>query len=143
MSLQNLPVGNHHNCQVARLVVRRIPIKGIFSITTEITKDFAIYHDGNNQMRPLTAINGILLGSCVAITVSLTAVLVVFLVLGDDYPRLQGEFDALVASVLIFLGMTAISAASFYTLVINHKARFIAQAALWGGLVATTLYYLP
>lgn len=94
-------------------------------------------------MRPLTAVTGILLGSCVAITVSLAAVLVVFLILGDDYPRLQSEFDALVASVLIFLVMTAISAASFYTLVINHKARYIAQAALWGGLVATTLYYLP
>ena len=94
-------------------------------------------------MRPLTAINGILLGSCVAITVSLAAVLVVFLVLGDDYPRVQSEFDALLASVLIFLGMTAISGVSFYTLLINHKTRFIAQAALWGGLAATTLYYLP
>ena len=79
-------------------------------------------------MRPLTAINGILLGSCVAITVSLAAVLVVFLILGDDYPRLQTEFNALVASLLIFLGMTAISAASFYTLLINHKWRHIAQA---------------
>jgi hypothetical protein len=94
-------------------------------------------------MRPLTAITGILLGSCVAITVSLSAVLVVFLILGDDYPRLQSEFDALVSSVLIFIVMTAISAASFYTLIINHKARYLAQAALWGGLVATTLYYLP
>mgnify|MGYP001031587017 CR=1 FL=1 len=94
-------------------------------------------------MRPLTAVTGILLGSCVAITVSLAAVLVVFLVLGDDYPRLQSEFDALVSSLLIFLVMTAISAASFYTLVINHKARYIAQAALWGGLAATALYYLP
>ena len=94
-------------------------------------------------MRPLTAITGILLGSCVAITVSLAAVLVVFLVLGDDYPRLQNEFDALVSSVLIFLIMTAISATSFYTLVINHKSRYIAQAALWGGIAATTLYYLP
>lgn len=94
-------------------------------------------------MRPLTAVTAILLGSCVAITISLAAVLVVFLVLGDDYPRLQSEFDALVSSVLIFLVMTAISAASFYTLIINHKARYIAQAALWGGVVATTLYYLP
>ena len=94
-------------------------------------------------MRPLTAVTGILLGSCVAITISLAAVLVVFLVLGDEYPRLQSEFDALVSSVLIFLVMTAISATSFYTLIINHKARYIAQAALWGGLLATTLYYLP
>ena len=94
-------------------------------------------------MRPLTAINGILLGSCVAISVSLAAVLVIFLFLGDDYPRVQNEFNALVTSLLIFLGMTAISAASFYTLLVNHRYRLIAQAALWGGVVATTLYYLP
>lgn len=94
-------------------------------------------------MRPLTAINGILLGSCVAISVSLAAVLVIFLFLGDDYPRVQNEFNALVTSLLIFLAMTAISASSFYTLLINHKYRLIAQAALWGGVVATTLYYLP
>lgn len=94
-------------------------------------------------MRPLTAINGILLGSCVAISVSLAAVLVIFLFLGDDYPRVQNEFNALVTSLLIFVGMTAISASSFYMLLINHKYRLIAQAALWGGVVATTLYYLP
>jgi len=40
-------------------------------------------------MRPLTAIIGILLGSCAAISISLAAVLFVFLVLGDDYPRLR------------------------------------------------------
>lgn len=94
-------------------------------------------------MRPLTVINGILLGSCLAISVSLAAVLVIFLFLGDDYPRLQSEFNALVTSLLIFFGMTAISAASFYALLINHRYRLIAQAALWGGVVATTLYYLP
>lgn len=94
-------------------------------------------------MRPLTVITGILLGSCLAITVSLAAVLVVFLILGDEYPRVQTEFDSLVSSFLIFLGMTAISAGSFYTLLINHAARFVAQAAMWAGLAATTWYYLP
>ena len=94
-------------------------------------------------MRPLTAINGILLGSCVAISVSLAAVLIVFLIVGDEYPRVQDEFSPLVTSLLIFLCMTAISAASFYSLVINHRFRLIAQAALWGGVAATTLYYLP
>lgn len=94
-------------------------------------------------MRPLTVITGILLGSCLAITISLAAVLFVFLIIGDDYERVQREFDALVSSVLIFLGMTAICAASFYTLLINHAVRFVAQAAMWAGLAATTWYYLP
>ena len=64
-------------------------------------------------MRPLTIVTGILLGSCVSITFSLGGVMIIFLILGDDYPRLQNEFDALLSSVFIFLGMTAISGASF------------------------------
>jgi len=94
-------------------------------------------------MRPLTVITGILLGSCLAITVSLTAVLIVFLIIGDDYPRVQHEFDSLVSSVFIFFGMTIISAGSFYALLINHAARFWAQGLMWAGLATTTWYYLP
>ena len=94
-------------------------------------------------MRPLTVITGILLGSCLAITVSLAAVLIVFLILGDDYPRVQYEFDSLVSSVFIFFGMTIISAGSFYTLLINHAARFWAQGLMWVGLAMTTWYFLP
>ena len=94
-------------------------------------------------MRPLTVLTGILLGSCLAITVSLAAVLFVFLVLGEDYPRVQHEFVPLVRSTLIFFGMTAISGASFYSLLIEHRARFWLIALMLTGLAATGLYYLP
>jgi len=94
-------------------------------------------------MRPLTAVNLIILGSCFAITFSLAAVLVVVLVLGDDYPRLQHEFGPLLKSFCLFLGMTAISAASFYSLVIEHQLRFWAQGAMCLGLLATGWYYWP
>jgi hypothetical protein len=94
-------------------------------------------------MRPLTVITGILLGSCLAITVSLAAVLVVFLILGDDYPRVQHEFSSLVSSISIFFGMTTISALSFYALLINHALRFWAQAMLWAGVAVTIFYFLP
>ena len=94
-------------------------------------------------MRPLTVITGILLGSSLAITVSLAAVLVVFLILGDDYPRIQHEFDSLVSSIFIFFGMTTISALSFHALLINHALRFWAQAVMWAGMAATIFYFLP
>ena len=94
-------------------------------------------------MRPLTVITGILLGSCLAITISLAAVLVVFLILGDDYPRVRHEFGSLVSSVLIFFVMTAICGASFYSLLQDHALRFVAQGLMWAGLAATTWYYLP
>ena len=88
-------------------------------------------------------INGILLGSCLAITVSLALVLIVFLFLGDDYPRLQHEFRPLLISMTIFLGMTIISAGSFYSLLTRHRARIAAQAAMWLGLAGTVWYYWP
>jgi len=94
-------------------------------------------------MRPLTAVTLIILGSCFAIAFSLAAVLIVVLVLGDEYPRLQNEFEPLRISLLLFLGMTAISAASFYSLVISHHLRFWAQGAMWLGLVAIGCFYWP
>jgi hypothetical protein len=94
-------------------------------------------------MRPLTAVTLIILGSCFAIAFSLAAVLIVVLVLGAEYPRLQNEFEPLRNSLLLFLGMTAISAASFYSLAKSHHLRFWAQGAMWLGLVATGWYYWP
>lgn len=94
-------------------------------------------------MRPLSAVTLIVLGSCFAITFSLTAVIIVVLVLGDEYPRLQSEFEPVLRSMLVFLGMTAISALSFYTLAKNHAMRYWAQAAMWFGLFATGYYFWP
>jgi hypothetical protein len=94
-------------------------------------------------MRPLTAVNGLLLGSCLAISVSLAMVLIVFLVLGDEYPRLQGEFRPLSESLGIFTTMTLIAALSFYSLATNHRRRHLAQVLLIVGLLATGWYYWP
>lgn len=94
-------------------------------------------------MRPLTVLTGIVLGSCVAVAVSLGAVLLIFLILGEDYPRLQYEFRGLLASFAIFVIMTVISALSFCSLLQAHPARWCAQAAMWAGLLATGWYYWP
>ena len=94
-------------------------------------------------MRPLTVITGIVLGSCVSITVSLGAVLCIFLILGDDYPRLGSEFGALIDSLLMFTALTAISALSFYSLLIRHRWRGVAQALMWMGVAAAGFYYWP
>ncbi len=94
-------------------------------------------------MRPLSAITLIILGSCFAITFSLTAVIIMVLILGDDYPRLQREFEPLLKSLLVFVGMTTIAAASFYTLIRNHAARYWMQASMWLGLLGVGYYYWP
>jgi TctA family transporter len=94
-------------------------------------------------MRPLTAINLIILGSCSAIAFSLAAVLIVVLVLGDEYPRLQNEFEPLLKSLLVFVGMTTLAAASFYGLVRDLRLRFWLQGAMWLGLAGTAWFYWP
>lgn len=88
-------------------------------------------------------INGLLLGSCLSIAVSLALVLIVFLLIGDEYPRLQHEFRPLLHSTLIFFVMTVISAASFYSLLIGDRRRHWAQGLMWVGLLATGWYYWP
>lgn len=94
-------------------------------------------------MRPLTVISGIVLGTCLSIAVSLGAVLLMYAVLGDAYPRVEAERPSLLASLAIFTGMTAISALSFYGLLIGHPARFLGQLAMWGGVLATGFYFWP
>ena len=88
-------------------------------------------------------INGILLGSSLSIAVSLALVLVVFLVIGDDHPRVRQETGPLLVSMFIFIGMTIISGASFYTLAKRLPGRRLAQASMWIGLGATVWYYWP
>jgi len=94
-------------------------------------------------MRPLTVITGIVLGSCLSIAFSLGAVLLIFIILGDDYPRLGQEYGSLLASLSMFTAMTAISAVSFYALIKHHPARWAAQAAMWAGLSGVGIYYWP
>lgn len=94
-------------------------------------------------MRPLMVITGVLLGSSLSIAISLLFVLIVFLVIGDEYPRLQDEFGPLLSSLLIFLGMTVITAGSFYSLVKSHRFRHWLQSLMWAGLAAVVWYYWP
>lgn len=94
-------------------------------------------------MKPLTVVTGIVLGTCLSIAVSLAAVLLMFVVLSDEYPRLEHEFRALIESLAIFTAMTAISAVSFYWMLINHPKRLLAQAVMWLGLVAAGFALWP
>lgn len=94
-------------------------------------------------MRPLAAITLIILGSCVAISTSLAAIVVVIVVLGDEYPRLQHEFGAVLESLAIFTVMTASSVLSFYAILKNHGAQYWAQAVMWSALLLTGWYYWP
>ena len=94
-------------------------------------------------MKPLTVVTGIVLGTCLSIAVSLAAVLLIFVILGDEYPRLEYEFGALVTSLAIFTAMTAISAVSFYWMLTGHRQRYAAQVVMWLGVVAAGFAMWP
>jgi hypothetical protein len=94
-------------------------------------------------MRPLSVVTLIVLGSSFAITFSLAAVVLVVLLLGSDHPRLASEFDPLLKSLALFLGMTAIAAASFYSLAKELAARYWLQGAMWLSLIGGGYYYWP
>ena len=94
-------------------------------------------------MRPLSVVTLIVLGSSFAITFSLAAVVLVVLLLGTDHPRLASEFQPLLKSLGLFVVMTAVAAASFYSLAKELAARYWLQAAMWLSLFGVGYYYWP
>ncbi len=93
-------------------------------------------------MRPMAVIAGILLGTLVSITVSLAGVLVVFLMLGADYPRLDTEFRPLIVYSLAFFVLTLISAVSFYAALIEHQKRWLLQGVLWMAMLLIGSFFV-
>lgn len=94
-------------------------------------------------MQPMTVVTGILLGSSAAIAAGLAVVVLIFFLLSGEHPRLGAEIGMLLASTGIFLGMTAVCAASFITLVKQLRWWWVPQAGMWAALGLVVLYYLP
>lgn len=93
-------------------------------------------------MRPLTVLTGIVLGSSAATSFGLAATLVVFVVLSDEHPQFREELPLLAVYLAIFLGLTALAAASFIGLARQRPWRRWAQGALWTTLaVLATVYW--
>ena len=82
-------------------------------------------------MGPLTALNAIILGSAVAISFGLCAVLVTFLILGGESEQIGVEIGRLPFYCIGFLALSAVSAAAMYSLMKNLPWRWRAQAGMW------------
>ena len=92
-------------------------------------------------MRPLTALTGIVLGSCVATTFGLGATLVVFPFLTGEHPQFQSELPMLALYVAIFASLTVLAGISFVGLARQRPWRLWAQVALWAALVGLAALY--
>ncbi|MEL7310180.1 MAG: hypothetical protein AAFN07_01605 [Pseudomonadota bacterium] len=95
------------------------------------------------DVRPLTIITGIVMGSSVAISLGLLVAVIVYLAVGLDEPRVQEEFPALTGSIGMFLILTATSAASFAALIKTHRLRWVCQVAMWGSVLWIGYRYWP
>jgi hypothetical protein len=94
-------------------------------------------------MQPLTIITGIVLGSAASISLGLAVVMLIFLILGDEYPRLAAEFRPLIGSLGLFIALTVISAGSFWAQLNKSRWRWPAQILMWCAVFVAGAYYWP
>lgn len=82
-------------------------------------------------MGPLTALTAIILGSAIAISFGLCAVLVIFLIIGGESEQIGVEVGRLPFYCIGFLALSAVSAAAMYSLMKSLPWRWRAQAGMW------------
>jgi hypothetical protein len=94
-------------------------------------------------MRPFVVILGIVLGSLVSIAFSLSVVLLIFLILRSDSPRVAAELPELARGALMFLLLAACAGMAFIHTLRGHRARYAFLCLLWIGLLGAGWYYWP
>jgi len=94
-------------------------------------------------LRPLTVLLGIIMGSAVALAISLAMTGVVFLFLSDFAERVQAERAPLLIGLAWTWTLAAVSAASFYGELRLRPWRRIALAALAAMLALLAIVYWP
>jgi uncharacterized protein (DUF486 family) len=94
-------------------------------------------------MRPLSVLIGIVMGSAIALTVSLTMSAIVFLLLPEYYGRLASERLPLLRGLLWSWGLAAVSVTCFVGELRQRRWRFGPEVLL-AAMIAALLYtYWP
>lgn len=94
-------------------------------------------------MRPITVLNGIVMGSCGSILLGISVTLLIFLILGPENPSLQRELQPLSIYAGIFLGLTAVSAWAFVGQLLLKSWRWWAETAMLVAIGGAVYYLLP
>jgi uncharacterized membrane protein len=92
-------------------------------------------------MRPAFVLLGFVLGSAAAITFSLTGVVIVFLVLAPEHPRLAAEIRPLMTHLALFIILTMSAGSSFYAEIKRPAWRALSLAGLAAALVGIVAFY--
>jgi hypothetical protein len=94
-------------------------------------------------MRPMAVLIGIIMGSAIALTASLSMSAIVFLLLPEYWARLASERWPLIKGLLWAWSLTAVAAASFIGELRDRRWRFGTQAMLAAMLTALGWIYWP
>lgn len=94
-------------------------------------------------MRPITVLNGIIMGSCGSIFIGTAVTLVIFLIIGPENPSLKRELGPLTLYVAIFAGLTALSVLAFVGQLLVKPWRWWSQAAMLVAVTGVVFYLLP
>jgi hypothetical protein len=92
---------------------------------------------------PLGFLTGVVLGSAASISGVLAMVLVMFLVVSSEHPSLVQEYAPLVRAIVLFGLLAAVAGVAFVGLQKRRPWRWVAQGAMWAGLVAIAWSYWP
>jgi hypothetical protein len=88
-------------------------------------------------------LTGVVLGSAGSIATVLAMILVIYLMISGDHPQVMEEYAGLLRALLLFVGLTAVSAVAFLGLQRRTGWRVSAQLAMWLSLLAVGWYYWP
>ena len=94
-------------------------------------------------MRPAVVLVGFVLGSAVGITFSLFGVLVVYVVLGAEYPRFAAEVGVLLTHLALFATLAAVAAVTFYAELRHFAWRIVTRVVLLSVLASLVAFYWP
>ena len=94
-------------------------------------------------MSPLAVLTGIIMGSAITIAVGLAMVLVVFLLLAGEQPRLASEYGDLLASFAQFFVLAVLASWAFLGALRGARWIWLAQAATWLAIAAIGIHYWP
>jgi hypothetical protein len=94
-------------------------------------------------MRPMAVLVGIIMGSAIALTVSLSMSGIVFLLLPEYSARLASERLPLLKGLLWSWSLAAVAVASFVGELRDRRWRFATQAMLAAMLTALGWIYWP
>jgi hypothetical protein len=94
-------------------------------------------------MRPMTMLNGFLLGTSVAIAIGTAVTLLIVTLLVGESSRLEGEWRPLLLTTVLFTALSGVCAAAFVGHLREHAWRWSAQLGVVLALAATVAFFWP